>query len=53
MANNDRKHIPRFIAPRCGAICYGLFFYHYLPLTEVFHKKVPRTIYSYRYFCFA
>jgi len=25
MANNDRKHIPRFIAPRCGAICYGLF----------------------------
>jgi len=26
MANNDRKHIPRFIAPRCGAMCYGLFF---------------------------
>ena len=26
MANNDRKHIPIFIAPRCGAMCYGLFF---------------------------
>jgi len=26
MANNDRKHIPRFVAPRCGAMCYGFFF---------------------------
>ena len=26
MANNDRKQIPRFIAPRCGAICYVIYF---------------------------
>jgi len=26
MANNDRKQIPRFIAPRCGAISYVFIF---------------------------
>jgi len=26
MANNDRKQIPIFVAPRCGAICYVSFF---------------------------
>jgi len=26
MANNDRKQIPRFVAPRCGAICYVIYF---------------------------
>jgi len=26
MANNDRKQIPRFIAPRCGAMYYVLYF---------------------------
>jgi len=26
MANNDRKQIPIFVAPRCGAICYVIYF---------------------------
>jgi len=26
MANNDRKQIPLFVAPRCGAICYVIYF---------------------------
>jgi len=26
MANNDRKQITRFIAPRCGAMCYVQYF---------------------------
>jgi len=25
MANNDRKQIAKFIAPRCGAMCYVLY----------------------------
>jgi len=25
MANNDRKQIPLFVAPRCGAICYVIY----------------------------
>jgi len=29
MANNDRKYIPIFVAPRCGAIFYVFFFYLY------------------------
>jgi len=26
MANNDRKQIPRFVAPQRGAICYVIYF---------------------------
>jgi len=43
MANNDRKQLSKFVAPRWGAISYVLFFYRYSPPTEVRHKKVPRT----------
>jgi len=34
MANNDRKQIPIFVAPRCGAICYVFFFLSLLTFYE-------------------
>jgi len=48
MANNDRKQIPIFVAPRCGAICYVSFFLSLLTFYEGTPQKSTKShIYQY------